>query len=122
MISTAEKEAKPYSRSCKIAKAQRFPSIENDYGLLLEEPGRYYAIAAELEYPVTCDGERPLIIQYEVKYEREVNCSGAYLKLIVEEEDLDTFDDNTPYSILFGPDVCGPKDQVRSFHLRDQVY
>jgi hypothetical protein len=49
-----------------------------------------------------------------VRHETPVSCSGSYLKLLAgEDPDLSQFDDRTPYAILFGPDRCGDKDQVR---------
>merc|ERR1712073_164831 len=48
-----------------------------------------------------------LIIQYQAKYEKDVECCGGYLKVGPKLEDLTTFGDPTPYNIMFGPDKCG---------------
>lgn len=53
------------------------------------------------------------VLRFEVKMEKEVNCSGAYLKLLTGKHAPNNFNDQTPFSILFGPDRCGSKDQVQ---------
>lgn len=47
-------------------------------------------------------------MQYEVQFEKSVQCGGAYLKLVSAAADLDLgqFRESTPYTILFGPDKC----------------
>merc|ERR1712151_518 len=47
------------------------------------------------------------IIQYQAKYEKEIECGGGYLKVGAKLADLTTFGDPTPYNIMFGPDKCG---------------
>merc|ERR1712019_288241 len=50
---------------------------------------------------------KDLIIQYQAKYEKDVECGGGYLKIGPKLDDLTTFGDPTPYNIMFGPDKCG---------------
>merc|ERR1711957_670770 len=47
------------------------------------------------------------IIQYQAKYEKDVECGGGYLKIGPKVDDLKTFGDPTVYNIMFGPDKCG---------------
>merc|ERR1712139_235622 len=42
-----------------------------------------------------------------VKYEKDVECGGGYLKLGPKMDDQKTFGDPTVYNIMFGPDKCG---------------
>jgi len=48
-----------------------------------------------------------LIVQYQAKYEKDVECGGGYLKLGPKMDDLTAFGDPTVYNIMFGPDKCG---------------
>merc|ERR1712039_309103 len=48
-----------------------------------------------------------LIIQYQAKYEKDVECGGGYFKVGPKIDDPTTFGDPTPYNIMFGPDKCG---------------
>merc|ERR1712060_479205 len=50
---------------------------------------------------------KELIVQYQAKYEKDVECGGGYLKLGPKLSDPATFGDPTPYNIMFGPDKCG---------------
>merc|ERR1711866_18564 len=50
---------------------------------------------------------KEVIIQYQAKYEKDVECGGGYLKIGPKLDDLTTFGDPTPYNIMFGPDKCG---------------
>merc|ERR1712085_164438 len=52
-------------------------------------------------------GGKDLIIQYQAKYEKDVECGGGYMKIGPKLDDLTTFGDPTPYNIMFGPDKCG---------------
>ncbi len=44
-----------------------------------------------------------------------LDCGGAYLKLLTAETlgALDSFSNDTPYTIMFGPDKCGTTSKVR---------
>merc|ERR1712187_933000 len=50
---------------------------------------------------------KDLIIQYQAKYEKDVECGGGYLKIGPKQDDLTAFGDPTSYNIMFGPDKCG---------------
>ncbi|CAO4370452.1 unnamed protein product [Caenorhabditis nigoni] len=88
-------------------------SIEGDYGLIVKTKARHHAIAAKLETPFVF-GSNKFIAQYDVKFEEGQECGGGYLKLLSEgaEKDLASFQDKTPYTIMFGPDKCGASGQV----------
>lgn len=103
-----------YSRGWAVdGVASRFVADPSDHGLLLAQPNQYYAISASLEHPVSLDGKRPFMLQYEVKHDKEIACSGSYLKLLTGYSGPRDFQEGTGYSIMFGPDRCGPeKNQV----------
>merc|ERR1712186_131236 len=50
---------------------------------------------------------KDLIIQYQAKYEKDVECGGGYFKVGPKMSDPTTFGDPTSYNIMFGPDKCG---------------
>ena len=59
--------------------------------------------------------DKPLVIQYEVKLQKGLECGGAYLKLLTESEkgiQAQEFSDKSPYTIMFGPDRCGSTNKV----------
>lgn len=54
-------------------------------------------------------------MQYEVRFQNGIECGGAYIKLLTDTPDFsaESFADNTPYTIMFGPDKCGSTNKVQ---------
>nr|GMD05674.1 calnexin homolog 1-like [Ipomoea batatas] len=86
----------------------------DDYGLLVSEPARKYAIVKELDEVVNLkDGT--VVLQYEVRLQNGLECGGAYIKYLRPQDAKwlpKEFDNESPYSIMFGPDKCGPTNKV----------
>lgn len=86
----------------------------DDYGLLVSEPARKYAIVKELDKPLSLkDGT--VVLQYEVRLQNGLECGGAYLKYLRPQEAgwvSKEFDNESPYAIMFGPDKCGATNKV----------
>ncbi|CAM4609625.1 unnamed protein product [Leuciscus chuanchicus] len=82
-------------------------------GLVLKSPGRHHAISAYLR-KVYHFKDKPLCLQYEVFFQKLVDCGGAYIKLLSHSDDLrlSQFSDATPYTIMFGPDKCGSAHKI----------
>lgn len=86
----------------------------DDYGLLVSEKARKYAIVKELDSPVSLkDGT--VVLQFETRLQNGLECGGAYLKYLRPQEagwKAKEFDNESPYSIMFGPDKCGATNKV----------
>ncbi|KAK9995242.1 hypothetical protein SO802_019928 [Lithocarpus litseifolius] len=86
----------------------------DDYGLLVSEKARKYAIVKELESPVSLkDGT--VVLQFETRLQNGLECGGAYLKYLRPQEagwKAKEFDNESPYTIMFGPDKCGATNKV----------
>ena len=54
------------------------------------------------------------VVQYEVSLKDRLECGGAYLKLLTatNEFDPEKLHDQSPYTIMFGPDKCGATNKV----------
>ncbi|XP_046978489.1 calnexin-like isoform X1 [Vanessa cardui] len=89
--------------------------LKNDLGLVLTTEAKHAAISALLDRPFEFK-EKPLIVQYEVTMQEGQNCGGAYIKLLSRgmntKADLRQFHDQTPYTIMFGPDKCGNDNKL----------
>uniref|UniRef100_A0A2C9K0D1 Calnexin n=2 Tax=Biomphalaria glabrata TaxID=6526 RepID=A0A2C9K0D1_BIOGL len=96
-----------YDGKWVIEEAKENP-ILRDLGLILKSKAKHHAISAKLDKPFEFDG-KPLIVQYEVKFQNGIECGGAYVKLLSKtgQLNLKAFTDKTPYTIMFGPDKCG---------------
>ncbi|XP_078161820.1 calnexin homolog 1-like [Carex rostrata] len=80
-----------------------------DYGLLASHKERRYAIVKELKKPISLKCGT-IVLQFEVRFQNGLECGGAYLKYLRPPQDArwfpKEFDNESPYSILFGPDKC----------------
>ncbi len=56
-------------------------------------------------------------LQYDVKLANGLSCGGAYLKFLTADEAFSpaALKDDTPYTVMFGPDKCGSTNKV-GFH------
>merc|ERR1711871_832047 len=50
---------------------------------------------------------KTLVVQYSVKHDQDIDCGGAYIKLLESGLDQSKFGGDSDYKIMFGPDVCG---------------
>ncbi|KAI0271488.1 Calreticulin family-domain-containing protein [Gloeopeniophorella convolvens] len=87
--------------------------IEGDLGLVAKSIASHHAISAPFEQALDVS-DKPLVVQYEVKYQKGGNCGGGYLKLL--EDGFQTsgkeFSDKTPWVVMFGPDLTCPGTKV----------
>jgi len=94
----------------------------DDKGIQTSEDARFYGISAKLDKPFV-SGDKPLVLQYTVKHEQNLDCGGAYLKLLTGGNDLDAaaFGGDTPYAVMFGPDICGTSNKKTHVILHDHA-
>jgi hypothetical protein len=88
--------------------------IDGDQGLVAKSKAAHHAISAPFTEPIAF-ADKPLVVQYEVKYQKGGNCGGGYVKLL--EDGFQTsgkeFSDHTPWVVMFGPDLTCPGTKVR---------
>ncbi|KAI0690740.1 Calreticulin family-domain-containing protein [Cytidiella melzeri] len=94
--------------------------IDGDKGLVAKSKAAHHAISAPFEQSLDFS-DKPLVVQYEVKYQKGGNCGGGYLKLL--EDGFQTagkeFSDKTPWTVMFGPDLTCPGTKIH-FIFRHQ--
>ena len=79
---------------------------DKDKGLQTSQDAKFYAIGRYFDQVANNEG-KPLVIQFSVKHEQKIDCGGGYIKLLPKNTDLSKFDGESPYYIMFGPDICG---------------
>lgn len=96
-----------------------FPGLKDDLGLVAKSKAAQHAISAPFKEVVdpkkAAQEGKPLVVQYETKLQNGLVCGGAYLKLLTESPEgiqAKEFSDQTPYTIMFGPDKCGQTNKV----------
>jgi calreticulin len=83
-------------------------------GLQTSQDARFYALSNKFA-PFTNKG-KPLVIQFSVKHEQNIDCGGGYLKIFDCKLDQKDMHGESPYEIMFGPDICGPGTKKVRFH------
>jgi len=81
-----------------------------DKGIQTSEDARHYGISAKLDESFT-NTNKELVLQFSVKMENTIDCGGAYIKLMHGDVDQTKFGGDTPYQIMFGPDICGSSNR-----------
>ena len=85
---------------------------EADKGLMTSEDARFHAISNKLAKSIPAytlgKGGSDLVVQFTARnHLREYAfCGGGYIKLL-GKMDAKKFGGDTPYSVMFGPDMCG---------------
>lgn len=88
--------------------AGEFYGNKDDTGIQTGEDARFFGISAPLSKSFV-SSDKELVIQYSVKHEQGIDCGGAYIKLLPggDSFNADKFGGETPYAVMFGPDICG---------------
>jgi len=72
------------------------------------DDARFYAISTAIDEFSNAD--KPLVVQFSVKHEQNIDCGGAYIKLFpkgVDQSKLHGGEGEDVYNVMFGPDICG---------------
>ena len=75
-------------------------------GIKTSQDAKFYGISAKFDKPFSNKG-KTLVIQFTVKHEQKIDCGGGYIKLLPADVDQTGFHGESPYFIMFGPDICG---------------
>merc|ERR1712125_63022 len=78
---------------------------KEDAGIQTSTDSKFYGLSAGFD-SFSNEG-KDLIIQYQAKYEKDIECGGGYVKIGPKIADAKAFGDPTEYNIMFGPDKCG---------------
>jgi calreticulin len=81
------------------------PKIQR--GLKTLDSHRHYCISGRFQRCWTKEDKgKPLVVQYTHKQDQPVICGGIYMKVLPDGLDQKRFTGGSPYSIMFGPDIC----------------
>jgi len=94
--------------SWDVTAGKWYGDAEADKGLKTMDDARFYAISAGFD-EFSNEG-KPLVIQFSVKHEQNIDCGGGYMKIFpkgVDQSKLQGGANEDKYNIMFGPDICG---------------
>ncbi|RIA96337.1 Calreticulin family-domain-containing protein [Glomus cerebriforme] len=80
-------------------------------GLKTTQDARFYAISTKFNKTFN-NIDKDFIVQFSVKHEQNIDCGGGYVKLLPPDFDALNFKGESPYNIMFGPDICGANRKV----------
>jgi len=90
----------------RLSSGNFFGDEQRQRGLETLDSRRNYLFYSNFSKPFDSrNGD--LIIQYSVRLDMYVDCAGEYIKLFGSPSSPTSFSNETFYSIMFGPDVCG---------------
>jgi len=89
-----------------LTAGKYFSDKEEDKGLKTSQDAKFYAISSK--FPSVNNKDKTLVVQLSVKHEQNIDCGGGYIKLFPSTLDQKDMHGESPYAIMFGPDICGP--------------
>jgi calreticulin len=90
----------------KLTAGKFFGDEKINQGIQTSQDARFYATSAK--FPSFSNEGKPLVIQFSVKHEQNIDCGGGYVKVFASDVDQKDLHGETPYLLMFGPDICGP--------------
>ncbi|KAM7489687.1 hypothetical protein LguiB_027171 [Lonicera macranthoides] len=93
--------------------AGQWSADPNDKGIQTYNDAKHFAISAKI--PEISNKDRTLVVQYSIKFEQDIECGGGYIKLHSGYVNQKKYGGDTPYSLMFGPDICGT--QTKKLHV-----
>ncbi|CAF1046799.1 unnamed protein product [Adineta steineri] len=89
----------------KLSHGKFYGDAKKDLGLQTSQDARFYGMSAKFD-EFSNEG-KPLVIQFSVKHEQQIDCGGGYVKVYPSGTDQKGLTGDSPYHIMFGPDICG---------------
>jgi len=89
-----------------LGTSEWFGNEKVDQGIKTSQDAKFYAISSKFDKAFTNE-KKDLIIQFSVKFPQKIDCGGGYIKILKAGLNQKKFDGESPYNIMFGPDICG---------------
>ena len=77
-----------------------YGDAEKDKGIQTSQDAKFYALSSEFKPASNVD--KPLVVQFTVKHEQNIDCGGGYAKLFDCSLDQTDMHGESPYKIMFG--------------------
>ena len=94
----------------KLSAGKFFNDAKEDAGIQTSQDARFYGLSAKFDKPFS-NKDKTLYIQFTVKHEQNIDCGGGYVKIFPSGLDQANMHGDSPYAIMFGPDICGPSNR-----------
>jgi len=94
---------------------------KKERGLRTKTDARFYDISAAHED--FSNKDKSFVVQFSVKHEQNIDCGGGYVKLLpagLNQKEFRGGDKESPYNVMFGPDICGSSTRKVHFILNNK--
>lgn len=91
----------------KVSAGKFYGDEAKDAGLQTSQDARFYGVSAKFENAFD-NKDAPLVVQFQVKHEQNIDCGGGYVKVFPSDVDQEDLHGDSVYNLMFGPDICGP--------------
>jgi len=89
-----------------LSAGKFYGDAEADKGIQTSQDAKFYALSAE--HTKFSNKDKKMVVQFTVKHEQNIDCGGGYVKMFDCSLDQADMHGESPYNIMFGPDICGP--------------
>jgi len=89
----------------KLSHGKYYGDAKKDLGIQTTPDARFFGLSAK--FPSFSNDGKTLVIQFTVKHEQKIDCGGGYIKVYGSDIDQKGLHGDSPYHIMFGPDICG---------------
>jgi len=89
-----------------LSHGKFYGDAEKDKGIQTSQDAKFYAMSAKFD-KFSNEG-KTTVVQFTVKHEQNIDCGGGYVKVFPSTLDQKDMHGESPYNIMFGPDICGP--------------
>eukprot|EP00756_Hemistasia_phaeocysticola_P019622 Hpha_TRINITY_DN15673_c3_g1::TRINITY_DN15673_c3_g1_i6::g.97997::m.97997/K08057/CALR; calreticulin len=97
----------------KHTAGEFFGDAEANKGLQTSQDAKFYAISAQIPKPVD-NKDKKIVVSFQLKDAQGIDCGGGYIKVMKEPFEPKEFHGESPYWMMFGPDICG---YTKKIHL-----
>ncbi|KRX85206.1 Calreticulin [Trichinella sp. T6] len=95
----------------KLSAGKFYGDAEADKGIQTSQDARFYELSRKMDKKLDTS-DKALVLSFSVKHEQKIDCGGGYIKLLPENANLEDFHGETPYYVMFGPDICGTSTRL----------
>jgi len=88
-----------------LSAGKYFTDEKAETGLQTQEDARFYTLSSE--FKEFSNKGKTLVFQYSLKQDQGIDCGGGYVKLHPAGLDQESYDGDSVYNVMFGPDICG---------------
>jgi len=102
----------------ELSAGRHYTDENDEKGLRTKNDARFYDISAK--HKDFSNKDKTFVIQYSVKHEQNIDCGGGYIKLLpagLNQHEFRGGDKESPYNVMFGPDICGSSTRKVHFIL-----